>query len=74
MKKPFWKRGQKIAFARAAGVSRSYFSDVIHKRKSVGLKRALAFEALSVKITYKKIGWKHWYNETTKHPAFNEKY
>ena len=69
----FWQQGEKIAFARFVGISKTYLSDILHRRRGVSPKRAAQF-AMASKIVLgedKEIHWKEWlFNRASTHPAF----
>lgn len=68
----FWQRGQMARVAEEAGVSYSYLSDVLHRRRSVGKEKAIELaEASSRVLGYALISWEEWlFSTTSNHPAF----
>jgi len=67
----YWTYRQKTLLARAAGLSASYLSDVLHRRKGVSWARAKVLEESSRDILGYEIPARAWMeNRTTHHPAF----
>jgi transcriptional regulator with XRE-family HTH domain len=62
---PFWKRGEARIAASAVGISEQNFSDILHRRRNVSVRRAYALaSATGVPV----IEWLT--NAISKHPAF----
>jgi DNA-binding transcriptional regulator YdaS (Cro superfamily) len=51
----FWKRGQKSAVAKAAGISLPYLCDLLARRRNISVKKAKIIRDAIEKITGKRI-------------------
>jgi hypothetical protein len=70
----FWKKGQKSALAKAAGIPLAHLSNILHRDRGVSPKRARLLEEKSAEILGWAIPWTEWVcNDTTTHPAFSKK-
>jgi len=66
----YWKHGQKTEVAELAGVSRSYLSEVLGRKRNTSLKQAKRLEAAAFSASV-LIPWDHWLQaKATTHPAF----
>jgi DNA-binding transcriptional regulator YdaS (Cro superfamily) len=70
----YWKHGQKKALAQMAGVSQSYLSDVLNRRKAVSYGRACYLEKQCKVLGMPDLTALVWLeNMSTRHPAFKKK-
>lgn len=66
-----WKRGEKAAIAKLAGIAPCNFYEIVNRKRRVSVNRARLLEHVSGVVLGRPIFWVDWLdNETTKHPAF----
>ena len=69
----FWKHRERARLADLAGVSNSYLSDILHRKRGVSQRKARTLEAASREALgdARVITWGTWMcNKTTAHVAF----
>jgi hypothetical protein len=66
----YWSRGELTQLSEETGISPQQISDIIHRRRQVSFRRAVALQNACENLG-KKIPWTHWIaNQTSSHPAF----
>jgi hypothetical protein len=67
----YWKRGQKTALAKKAGIQYPHLWEILNRKRGVGRDRAILLEKASEQILDRPIPFRDWlFNTTTDHRAF----